>query len=133
MVARFCTATEACDIDAAMATLAPDAELVSPVSGRAVFRGDADLRVLLGAVYGTVSNVRWRHILGNDGTHVALAEGTIAGVRLTDAVVLDLSGDGRIQRITPHLRPWLALTLLTLALGPRLVRHPGVIRRALNR
>lgn len=52
-VARYRAASEANDLDALMETIAPDAELVSPLSGRMVFRGRDDLRVLLGAVYST--------------------------------------------------------------------------------
>jgi hypothetical protein len=43
-----------------------------------------------------------------------------------------LSGNGRIRRIRPHLRPWLGLTGFALLVGPRLARHPGVILRALR-
>jgi hypothetical protein len=50
---------------------------------------------------------------------------------MTDAMVFDLGSDGRIQRISPHLRPWLALTLFALVLGPKVARHPAMIRRAL--
>jgi hypothetical protein len=38
--------------------------------------------------------------------------------------------DGLIRRIRPHLRPWLATTLFALLLGPKVVRHPGVVLRA---
>jgi hypothetical protein len=48
-------------------------------------------------------------------------------------MVLELAADGRIQRIRPYLRPWLALTLLALMLGPKVARHPGLVRRALRR
>ena len=37
------------------------------------------------------------------------------------------------KRIRPHLRPWLAITLFALLLGPKIARHPGVLRRALRR
>jgi len=47
-------------------------------------------------------------------------------------MVLELDDQGRIRRIRPHLRPWLSLTLLALVLGPKMGRHPGVIRRALK-
>ncbi len=50
---------------------------------------------------------------------------------MTDAMVFDLDSEGRIERISPHLRPWLALTVFALILGPKVGRHPGVVRRAL--
>jgi hypothetical protein len=48
-------------------------------------------------------------------------------------MVLELDERGDIQRIRPHLRPWLSLTVLALLLGPRIARHPGVLVRALRR
>ncbi len=131
-VARFRAASEANDIDAMMASLAPDAALVSPVSGRLVFRGHPDLRVLLGAVYGALGEVRWGDELGDGRLRVVLGESTVGPVKLGDAMVLELAEDGRIRQIRPYLRPWLALTLLALKLGPKLARHPGILRRALS-
>jgi len=132
-VARYRTASEANDIDGLMETLADDAELVSPISGRMVFRGKADLRVLLTAVYGSITGLRWREQVGDGTVHVAVADGKVGPLKLGDAMVFELAGDGRIRRIRPHLRPWLALTVLAIKLGPRLGRHPGLIGRALRR
>jgi hypothetical protein len=132
-VALFCDATSANDVDRMVAALAPDAELVSPLSGRMVFRGRDDLRVLLGAVYGGLSNVLWREVIGDGATRVAVSDSRIAGITITDAMVVELDDEGLIQRIRPHLRPWLAITLFALLLGPKIARHPGVLRRALRR
>ena len=132
-IATFCDATRANDDDRIVSTLSPDAELVSPLSGRMVFRGRDDLRVLLGAVYGGLSGLTWREVIGDGATRVAVSDGRIAGVTITDAMVLELDDAGLIVRIRPHLRPWLAITLFALLLGPKIARHPGVVRRALRR
>ena len=129
---RYCTASEANDIDAMMATLAPDGELISPLSGRMVFRGQEDLRVLLDGVYGGLSDLRWGEPLGQGSERLAVSEAKVGGLRLDDAMLFELSDDGRIRRIRPHLRPWLALTVFALKLGPKIARHPGVILRALR-
>ena len=131
-IARYERASEANDIDRLMATLAPDAELVSPLSGRMVFRGADDLRVLLTAVYGSMTGLHWHTEVGNGNIRVIMGEGKVGGVSLGDAMVLELGDDGRIRRIRPHLRPWLALTVLAMVLGPKLGRHPGVVLRALR-
>ena len=131
-VSRYRTASEAGDLDAVMATLSPDVEVVSPISGRMVFRGQDDVRSLLGAVYGTLRGLRWTHAVGDGENHVVLGEMRIGGVRMTDAMVFELAPDGSIRRISPHLRPWLALTLFAAVLGPKVARHPGVVRRALT-
>ena len=132
-VATFLEATRANDVDRIVSTLAPDAELLSPLSGRMVFRGRDDLRVLLGAVYSGLSGLTWREVIGEGATRVAVSDGRIAGVTITDAMVLELDDAGLIVRIRPHLRPWLAITLFALLLGPKIARHPGVVRRALRR
>jgi len=131
-LSRYCAATEAGDVDGFMATMAPDVEVVSPISGRMVFRGEDDVRFLLSAVYGTLSSLRWLRTVGEGENRVAVGEARILGVGMTDAMVFELAPDGRIRRIGPHLRPWLALTLFALVLGPKVARRPGVVWRALS-
>ena len=131
-VSRYASASERGDIEALMGACAPDVELVSPLSGRMVFRGEDDVRALLAAVYGNLKNLRWTLTLGEGKDRVAVGEARLLGVRLTDAMVFELAPDGRIRRISPHLRPWLALTLFALVLGPRVARRPGMVWRALR-
>lgn len=131
-VARYRASSETNDIDGIIATLAPDAELFSPVSGHMVFRGSEDLRILLTAVYGGLRGFRWREQVGDGPTQVAIGGGKVGPVKLDDAMVFELAQDGRIHRIRPHLRPWLGLTFFTLKLVPAIARHPGVLLRALQ-
>src|SRR5258705_5339699 len=130
-VATFLEATRTKNIDRIVSTLAPDVELLSPLSGRMVFRGCDDLRVLLGAVYRGLSGLTWREVIGEGATRMARSDGRIAGVTITDAMVLELDATGLILRIRPHLRPWLAITLVALLLGPTICPHPGVLLAAL--
>lgn len=131
-VATFCEATRANDIDRLVDTLAPNAELVSPLSGRMVFRGRQDLRLLLTAVYGGLRDLSWHEVMGDGRMRVAVSEARIAGITITDALVFELDDAGRIVRLRPHLRPWLAVTVFALLLGPKIARHPATIRRALR-
>ena len=130
---RYRACSEAGDMDGLMQTLTPDVELVSPLSGRMVFRGADDLRVLLTAVYGSLRGFRWRDEVGDERTRVVIGDGAIGPLELGDAMVFELAEDGRIRRIRPHLRPWLALALFALVLGPKIGRHPGVVARALRK
>ncbi|MGY1942069.1 nuclear transport factor 2 family protein [Nocardia asiatica] len=132
-IAEFRRATETGDIDALTRVLAPDAELVSPLSGRLVFRGRDDLRVLLSAAYGSLTGLRWTEEIGEGARRVLLAGATIGPFRLTEALVLGLDAQGRIRTLQPHLRPWLTSTYLAVRLAPGLLRHPGVLRRAAHR
>ncbi|MHA6799735.1 nuclear transport factor 2-like protein [Bounagaea algeriensis] len=131
-VSRFRSASATNDVEGMIDTLTPDAELVSPLSGRMTFRGTEDLRILLAAVYGNLARLRWREEMGDVGLRVVIGEAQIGPLRLDDAMVLTLASDGRIQSIKPHLRPWLAVTFLALKLAPTIARHPGVVRRALQ-
>jgi hypothetical protein len=131
-VVRYRQASETNDIDGMMETLAPDVELVSPISGRMVFRGADDLRVLLTAVYGSMTGLRWRQEVGDGADRVVIGDGKVGPLRLGDAMVIELAHDGRIQRIRPHLRPWLSLTVFAIRVGPKMARHPGVLVRALR-
>ena len=131
-VSRYRAASEAGDIEGIMATLSPDVELVSPISGRMVFRGSDDVGLLVRAVYTSLKGLRWTDTLGEGERRVIVGEAKLLGVRLTDAMVLDLASDGRIRRIGPHLRPWLALSLFAVVLGPRIGIRPAVVWRALR-
>jgi hypothetical protein len=131
-VTRYCAASKSGDIDALMATLAPDVELISPLSGMMVFRGQDDLRVLLTGVYGTLTDLHWSEPIGQGRAHLAVSEGKVSGFRLDDAMMFELAEDGRIRRIRPHLRPWLGTTIFALKLVPKIARTPGVIWRALR-
>ena len=131
-VSRYCTASEQGDIDGLLATLAPDAEVVSPISARAVFRGSDDLRTLLSAVYRTLEDWHWDERLGDGRVRVATGAGRVVGLRLTDVTVFELADDGLIARMTPHLRPWLATTAFAIALAARLAPDPGLLGRAMR-
>lgn len=129
---RYRTASEAGDIGGIMAVCAPDVEVVSPISGKMVFRGSDDVEHLLAAVYGSLKGLRWIDEIGEGDRRVLFGEARLLGVRMTDAMVFDLDDEGRIRRIGPHLRPWLALTLFALVLGPKVGLRPGVVLRALR-
>jgi hypothetical protein len=132
-VAEYLAASEANDIERLLATLTEDAEVVSPLSARLVFRGRDDVRVLLGAVYGTLAGLRWHGELGDHSRGFAIGRARVGPLQIDDAMVFELAADGRIERVRPHLRPWLATTLFALTLGVRLVRHPTVLWRAARR
>jgi hypothetical protein len=132
-VSTYREASEANDIDRLIGTLSADAELVSPISGRMVFSGHDDVRLLLGAVYSTINNLRWTEEVGDGSSRVLIGEFRVGPLRGSDAMAFDLDPDGRIRRIRPHLRPWLATTLFALLLGPQVARHPALIWRALRR
>jgi hypothetical protein len=131
-VDRYMTHSTSNDIDGLIATLAPDAELISPISGNMVFRGREDLRVVLTAIYGTCTGLNWYDKVGDGNACVIMGEARIGPLAFEDALVLEFDDDGRIGRIKPHLRPWFAMTVLTFRVASKIGRHPEVIRRAVR-
>ena len=130
---RYRDATERNDIPSLVATLAPDVELVSPLSGRMVFRGRDDVAFLATAVYGSLRELRWTEEIGDGARRTTIGSSRIGPFTLDDAMVFDLDGGGQIRRIRPHLRPWLGATYFALVLGPKVARRPAVVLRALRR
>jgi hypothetical protein len=117
-IARYEAASTAADIDALMRTLAPDAELVSP---------------LLAAVYGTIRDLRWDEPIVDGHRVVMRAVARIGPLRIEDLVLVDLGADGSIVRMRPHLRPWLATTFFAVRMAPKMAGHPGLFRRSWHR
>src|SRR5215207_5902943 len=118
-ISHYRSASEANDIGRLMEATTADVEVVSPISGRMVFRGQKDVEFLLRAVYGSLRGLQWKQEIGDGDHRVLYGEARLLGVRMTDAMVFNLGPDGRIRRISPHLRPWLALTLFAMVLGPK--------------
>lgn len=131
-IAHYRSASEANDIGRLMEATRADVEVVSPISGRMVFKGQKDVEFLLKAVYGVLRGLKWQEEIGDGDHRVLYGEARLLGVRMTDAMVFDLGPDGRIRRISPHLRPWLALTLFAMVLGPKIGIKPGIVWRALR-
>ncbi len=115
------------------ATLAPDVRLPSPVIGSAVFKGRNDVTRLLTAVYGMLHDVHWEPPVGEGAQRLAIAQARVGPLRIDDAMVFELDGEGRIAAIRPHLRPLLAMMLFFVMIGPRMAGSLGVVVRALRR
>lgn len=132
-IAEFRAAWDAGDVDRLVDTLAPDAEFVSPLAARGVVRGKHDLRLLFAELYVGLSEVRWTEQIVDGDRGVLIAKGRMGPFGIDIAMVLKLDRDGRIQRLSPHLRPWLAATWFGFTMSRKLVRHPGLLWRAARR
>jgi hypothetical protein len=129
-VARYCAASSVNDLEGMLATLAPDAELVSPLSAHLVIRGRGDLRVLLGAIYSSLHGLHWDPPAWNGSRAYVVGSSRVAGLQVDDAMIFEIGPDGSIIRLRPHLRPWLGTSVLALVLGIKLAPHFDVILRA---
>ena len=123
-------AGEARDAAAALTALAAHAELVSPLTDQFRFRDPSEIGQLLDAVFEVVSDYRYERDLRGDGEAFLTSRARVDGIELHEFQHLELDRDGAIARITLAVRPLLALTALTRALGPALARRQGHPARA---
>jgi hypothetical protein len=93
---RYLACAQSNDIDALVETLADDPELVSPLSGRMVFRGREDLRVLLRVVYGSLRGTTWQAPVRDGKRCVVLGESRVGRrrSRKRQSVTANQIGDG---------------------------------------
>lgn len=131
-MARYCAASESNDMETLISLLAPDVELPSPLFSAMTFKGREDVGFLLATVYGLLRGVRWEEPIGEGSSRVAVTHARVGGVRIGDAMLFELDQDGLIRRIRPHLRPWLAISIFAVLVGPRVFRRPGAVMRALR-
>jgi len=88
---KYRTASEANDIEVLLHQPTLDAELVSPLSGRMLFRGEEDLRVLLTALCGGMTELRWREGFGDARDRLLIGDdGRVGPLRMSDAMVFHL-------------------------------------------
>jgi len=131
-LAEYRAASEANDLDRFMAVLEPDAELISPLLAHGVIRGTKDLRALFAAVYGSLSDLRWSGEMREGDRALMVAHARIGPFAIDDAMLIELAPDGRIRRLRPHLRPWVATTWFSLVVGLKVSLHPGLLWRAMR-
>jgi ketosteroid isomerase-like protein len=115
----FRAAVEAGDVDAALATLAPDVVFHSP----AVFHpyvGHETVGALLRLVFETFEDFRYTDELeGADGTHALIFRARVGEREVEGLDLLRDDADGRIADFTVMIRPLSGLLALAQALGPK--------------
>ncbi|MFE3450147.1 nuclear transport factor 2 family protein [Nonomuraea sp. NPDC059194] len=113
------------DLDALMATLAPEVAFHSPLSARAGFHGRDELRVLFGVAFSAIGELRYHTDVGDDRTRMLAATTTIGGHPMEESALLRFDDNGLITEITMFIRPLPALTRFMATLGPGLARAQG--------
>jgi hypothetical protein len=113
------------DAEAAVACLAPDVTLISPLTARFRFHGRDQLRDVLIAAFEVITEIRYHTEVGEGGTRALFYYGRCGGVDLEEAQLLRFDPTGAISEITLFGRPLPALTEVTKRLGPILLRRQG--------
>jgi hypothetical protein len=132
--ARFRAAAEAGDVEAFVATLAPDVVLNSPITSRVVFRGHDEVRELMRSVFLTIKDIRYFADVGDDHTRALFYRARVGREPVEEATRLEFDEAGRVREITLFFRPLPGLAALTAALAPRVARsRRGPVRSLIAR
>jgi hypothetical protein len=124
-VAAWRTAGELGDADAAVACVADDVTLVSPLTARFRFHGRDQMHDLLTAAFHVITKIRYHTEVGHDATRALFYHGRCGDEDLEEAQLLRFNADGKIAELTIFGRPLPALTEVMKRLGPVLLRRQG--------
>jgi len=119
--ARFRTAVESMDIDAAGELLAPDVVFHSPATFHP-FVGRETVTKLLGLVAQTFEDFRYTDELETDGSHILVFRAAIDGRELEGIDLLRFDEDGLIADFTVMLRPISGLLPFAQAMGEKVAQ-----------
>jgi hypothetical protein len=131
--ARFRRAVETHDVEGALATLAPDVVLRSPITDRVSFRGVDEMRDLFPSIFATIKNIRYFADIGNSRTRALFYHATVKGEPVEEATRVELDDQQRIREITIFFRPLPGLATFTAAMAPRVARKRGRLRAMMAR
>src|SRR5215213_5216722 len=125
---RYREAVEAGDIEAFLATLAPDVVLHSPITARTQFRGHDEMRTLMRAVLASVEGIRYFEDVGDANTRALFYRAHVGRQDVEEATLVRLGGDALVTEIRLWFRPLPGLTAVMGRLGPALAREHGRAR-----
>lgn len=113
------TAMEARDVDAMVATLAPDVVFRSPAVSTP-FVGREAVRELFTALIASLEEFEYTHEIDGGETRVIGFRARIAGRPVEGVDLLEHDADGRVREITVYARPLSGAAAFVAAIGPRL-------------
>jgi hypothetical protein len=118
VVHPFGTAIEACDEDAAIATLSPDVVFRSPAVHKA-YEGRDVVSALLRVVGRTFENFRYTNEWRDGDTTILFFEANVGDRDLQGVDILEHGDDGLVERFTVMIRPLSGLQALAAAVAAR--------------
>lgn len=124
-IAAWRTATESADEAAAIACLAPDVVLISPLTEAFRFHGAAQVGPALGVAFEVIEGIRFHTGVGEGDVRALFYRATVKGQAVEEAQLLRLDADGLIAEITFFGRPLPGVTAVMTALAAPLLRRQG--------
>jgi hypothetical protein len=124
-IAAWQRAGEAGDADGAVACLAPDVVLISPLTERFRFQGRRQVGDVMASAFEVIRGIRYHTTVGEGDTWAVFFHATVGREPVEEAELVRLDGDGLIRELTFFGRPLPALTEVMAGIGPRLLRRQG--------
>jgi SnoaL-like protein len=111
------------DAASCTALLAPDVEVLSPLTEAFRFRGPAQVTDMLLSAFEVIHDIRFHTQLGGGDTWALFYHARTGSVTVEEAQLLRLDTAGLIRELTLFGRPLPALTTVMSGIGPRLLRR----------
>lgn len=124
-IAAWRSAAEQGDAVAAVRCLAPDVEVISPLTARFRFVGPAQVGDMLAAAFEVLTDIRFHTSVGTGATRALFFHARTRREEVEEAQLLRLDDAGLIRELTLFGRPLPALTTVMGDIGPRLLRRQG--------
>lgn len=124
-IATWRTAQETGDVERLLPCLAAGATFVSPLTDAFRFRGPRQIVDVLKAATGLIEDIHFHTDVGTGDTRVLVYEATVRGMRVEEAQLLRLDGDGLVREVTFFGRPLPALTAVMTGIAGPMLREQG--------
>ncbi|MGC1211223.1 MAG: nuclear transport factor 2 family protein [Micromonospora sp.] len=124
-IAAWRAAAERGAADEAVECLAPDVELISPLTAQFRFRGRDQVGDVLAAAFEVLTGIRFHTSVGTGDTRALFFHARTSREEVEEAQLLRLNAAGLIHELTLFGRPLPALTTVMRDIGPRLLRRQG--------
>ena len=124
-IAEYRQAGEHRDAERAIACLAANVTLISPLTARFTFGGRDQVANVIRSGFDVISQIRYHTEVGDDRTRALFYNGTCGRQAFEEAQLLRLDGAGLITEITLFGRPLPGLTAVMTRIAPVLLRRQG--------
>jgi hypothetical protein len=124
-VAEWRAAAESLDAGRAVACLAADVVLISPLTSRFTFQGRDQVGNVLAAAYEVIHQIRFHTEVGDARTRALFYHGACGRQAFEESQLLRLDNTGLISELTFFGRPLPGLTGVMRRIAPAILRRQG--------
>lgn len=129
-VGEWQRAGQARDLEAAVACLAEEVVVISPLTAQFRFEGRAQVAEMLRAAFAVIDSINYHTTVGDADTRALFYFGRCGGQDFEEAQLVRLNTEGLIAELTFFGRPLPGLTAVMARIGPEMLKdkRPGLAR-----